>query len=123
MNHDSYRAHVIRLYLDLQHTPAVATDNDWAVAADLERKSVPLEIVAHALRLATLRRNPHGAATPGDHVHSLSYYRRVIANLAPDELEPDYIDYVERRFRLVVTQTPPDKPRTENQNPAVSRSR
>ena len=122
MNVASYRAQVIQLYIDLPDTPEDASSNDWAVAADLDRRTVPLETVAHALRLATLRRFANDAAFSPGLVNSLAYYRRVIANLTPDELHPDYVAYVEERFRRLM-QPQPEEERSESRIPALLDSR
>lgn len=122
MNGASYRAQIIQLYLGLPDTPDDASLNDWAVAADLDRRNVPLETVVHALRLATLRRFTKEAGLSGGLVNSLAYYRRVIANLTSDELHEDYVAYVEDRFRRL-TRPKPEETRSESQNPAHLDSR
>lgn len=93
----AYLGAVLRLYLDAPGAPRNASRNDWAVAATLYARAVPLATLAHAVRLATLRR-----ARPGESlepVRSLAYYRRVLDHLTPDELQPDYVGYVQRRYQ------------------------
>jgi hypothetical protein len=123
MTDRSYLVQVIQLYLDLPGTPNVAHDNDWAVAAGFLRQNVSLHTIAHALRLATLRRHSDDAATPPETVHSLAYYRRVIANLTSHELDPDYIAYIEKRFSRFLIQPPPQKTLSENRNTALLENR
>ena len=94
-----YLAAALRLYLDSPGAPEKASRADWAVAATLHQRAIPLEALVHAIRLATLRR-----ARPGESpepVRSLAYYRRVLDDLTPEELDPGYIDYVEHRYRAL----------------------
>ncbi len=68
---------------------------DWAVAGTLYRLGIPLQTVAHAIRLAALRRHLRepdlGSLEP---IHSLAYYRTVIDQLDPLALDPGYIQHV-----------------------------
>lgn len=96
MNRRQYLSEVIRLYLDAPDTPDRPARNDWAIAGDLFRRGIPLELVAHAIRLATLRRLTNPCPPT---VHSLAYYRAVLDRLEPAELDPGYITYVNARYR------------------------
>jgi hypothetical protein len=98
---NAYLAAAIRLYLDLPGAPPRASRTDWAVAATLHDRGVSLHTLAHALRLATLRRLRPGE--PREPVRSLAYYRRVFERLTPDDLDPGYVDYVARRYRDLLT--------------------
>ena len=95
----SYLAAAIRLYLDSPGAPRRASRSDWAVATNLYDRGVPLEILAHVVRLATLRRHRPGTAL--EPVHSLAYYRRVLDQLTPEALEPGYVDYVARSYEAL----------------------
>ena len=95
----SYLAAAIRLYLDSPGAPRRASRSDWAVATTLYNRGVPLEILAHVVRLATLRRHRPGAAP--EPVHSLAYYRRVLDQLTPEALEPGYVHYVARSYEAL----------------------
>lgn len=113
MTRNAYLAELLRLYLDAPDTPRRPSRHDHHVAAELYRQGVSLELLAHAVRLATLRRL-HRAHPP---IHSLAYYRAVLQRLSADELQPAYVDYVRdayRRFRLI------SQPRPDSQNPALS---
>lgn len=102
----AYLAAAVRLYLDLPGAPDRAHRTDWAVAATLHDHGVSLHTLAHALRLATLRRLRPGE--PLEPVRSLAYYRRVLDHLTPDDLDPGYVDYVARRYReLLASPTQP----------------
>jgi hypothetical protein len=89
----SYLREVIRLYLQAPDTPSRAARSDWAVAADLFARNVPLTAIAQAIRIASLRRRLR-EGTPLPPIGSLAYFRRVLEQLAPDELDPDYAAYV-----------------------------
>lgn len=128
----SYLAAAIRLYLDLPGAPRRASRADFSVAATLHARGVRLDTLAHALRLATLRRTlrcPHDP--PLEPVGSLAYYRRVLDHLTPDALDPGYVDYVHHKYQQLLQSLPdPPPPSLTNRpsqnalpdrhNPAVS---
>ena len=95
-----YRAELIRLYLDAPHTPPRPRPRDWAIAGQLYQANVPLEELAHAIRLATLRRHISSESLPP--IHSLAYYRTVHRALTNDELDPIYIRYIQLRHRSLL---------------------
>lgn len=124
MNRRRYLATLIRLYLAQPAAPTRASRQDWAVAQTLYHRGVPLDRLAHAIRLATLRRFVR-AGQPPPPVRCLAYYRDVLDQLTPEELEPHYVDYVEHRYRrllpLLPTPASDRRPaRSHRQNPAVS---
>lgn len=126
MNRQDYLAALLRLYLEQPDTPDLPRRGDWAVAADLYRQGVPLETVAHAIRLATLRRLQRDpAAPPLAPIRSLAYYRTVLATLTPEDLEPTYVAYLARqhalRLRLLSTlaSSADSKARLDRQIPAL----
>lgn len=96
----AYLAAAIRLYLALPDAPRRATRSDWAIAATLYNRAVPLETLAHVLRLATLRRLRTGEAT--EPVHSLAYYRSVLDHLTADALDPGYVEYVACKYDEII---------------------
>jgi len=95
----SYLAAAIRLYLDSPGAPRRASRSDWAVATTLYNRGIPLGVLAHVVRLATLRRHRPGTAL--ELVHSLAYYRRVLDHLTPEALEPGYVDYVASTYEAL----------------------
>ena len=113
MNRRDYLAALMRLFLAQPGAPPRASRNDWAAAQDLYARGVDLAELAHAVRLATLRR----LAAPRAHrpVRCLAYYGRVLEQLGPDELDPAYVDYVARRHAHL---TPPSA-RSDRQNRAL----
>ncbi len=125
MSRENYLAEALGLYLEAPDTPSRASRRDWAIAADLYRRGVRLEELAHAIRLATLRRRVNSPDRPSDQIHSLAYYRTVLLRLGDDDLHPHYVDYIRQKhdgLRITDTAENP-KPRLRSQNPALSRSR
>ncbi len=95
MKRTDYLAEVIRLYLRAPDTPRKARRRDWAVAATLYKLGIPLQTVAHAIRLAALRRYLRDPDLgPLEPIHSLAYYRTVIDQMDPLALDPGYIEHV-----------------------------
>ena len=125
MARDQYLAAALGLYLEAPDTPSRASRRDWAIAADLYRSGVRLEELAHAIRLATLRRRVNSPSRPIETIHSLAYYRTVLQRLTDDDLHPDYVDYIRHKHDgLSTTDTEEHrKPRLHSQNPALSRRR
>lgn len=106
MTRRSYLAALIRLYLGQPGAPPRASRQDWALAQTLFARGVSLHDFAHAVRLATLRRLSH-QGPPLPPVGCLAYYQQVLAQLTPDELDPDYVTYVAQRHQdLLHTDTP-----------------
>lgn len=96
MTRADYLAAVIDAYLSAPDTPARASRSDWAIASALFTKNVPLEILLHAIRLATLRRLDSGSLGP---ISSLAYFRHVALRLTEHELSPAYLAYVHSTFQ------------------------
>lgn len=116
MSRHAYVAELLRLYLEAPGTPLRPSRHDRRLAAELYRQGVSLDHLAHAIRLATLRRLDR-AHPP---IHSLAYYRVVLKRLSADELDPGYVAYVlDAHQRLCLT----SEPRIDSQNPALSRRR
>ena len=95
MTRADYLAEIIRLYLLAPDTPDEARSRDWAIAGTFYRQGIPLQTVAHAIRLAVLRRHRRDPDLgPLEPVHSLAYYRTVLRQLDPLALDPGYIEFV-----------------------------
>ena len=114
MTRGEYLARAIRLYLQAPDTPKRPRRRDWAIASDLYNRSVPLDHLDHAIRLATLRRKLTCQPQRLEPIHSLAYYRAVLDALPEEALEPGYVDYVSDRYRRLLTKT-----RLHRQNPAL----
>ncbi len=116
-----YLVAALRLYLDSPGAPAKASRADWALAATLHQRDIPLDALAHAIRLATLRRARPGE--PLEPVRSLAYYRHVLDLLTPEELDPGYVDYVHYRYRAhlaALQRQPPTAALSDRQIHALS---
>lgn len=112
----AYLAEAIRLYLDLPGAPRRVSRNDFAVAATLHARAVPLETLAHAMRLATLRRTLRCSGDPPlEPVGSLAYYRRVLDNLTPEALDPGYVAYVKYKYQELLAARAGDSHPPEHQ--------
>ena len=100
MNRAEYLAEVIRLYLQAPDTPQKASRSDWAIAAHFYSKEIPLENVAHTIRIASLRRHLRDTKLENlEPIHSLAYFRRVLDALQPDALDPGYVQYVNLSYQ------------------------
>lgn len=101
MNRTEYLAEVIRLYLQVPDTPQKARRQDWAIAAHFYTQAIPLEHVAHAIRIAALRRHMRDSQLGNlEPIHSLAYFRQVLNALQPEALEPGYVQYVSLRYQM-----------------------
>ena len=97
MRRNEYLAELLRLYLEAPDTPSRPSRRDRTLADHLCRQGVRLDHLAHAIRLATLRRRL-GLLPQPEPIHSLAYYRTVLERLSAEDLEPGYIDYVQQRY-------------------------
>ena len=97
---DSYVRLIRDLYLKLPITANRFNQSDRLVAAELYRRSVPLDLIRSAFVLAAARRltrNPN--APPLTPVRSLRYFLPVIDELRAQPLPPRYIEYLESKLR------------------------
>lgn len=109
MNPSLYLLTALRLYCDAPDTPQHPTARDHEVALDLQRRGVSLDHLAHAIRLATLRRHLRAPdLQPLEPVQSLNYYRRVLEHLEPAAFDPGYVEYVAWRYRDLLQQLAPN---------------
>ena len=119
MRREQYLAEILRLYSEAPDTPSRPSRRDGALAGLLYRQGVRLDHLAHAIRLATLRRRLGQQAQP-EAIHSLAYYRVVLHRLSDNELDPDYVGYIKTRYRLLgLNPSLALKPRTRSRNPAL----
>jgi hypothetical protein len=97
---DHYVRLIRDLYLKLPITANRFNQSDRLVAAELHRRSVPIELVRSAFVLAAARRltrNPN--APPLTPVRSLRYFLPVIDEIRAQPLPPRYIEYLESKLR------------------------
>lgn len=100
MSRTEYLAEVIRLYLQAPDTPQKASRRDWAIAAHFYSQTIPIENIAHAIRIASLRRHMRDTEFGNlEPIHSLAYYRTVLEGLQPEALDPGYVQYVSFRYQ------------------------
>jgi len=103
MTRKAYLAAVIKLYLNAPGSPRRASRADWAIAATLYQSQVPIERIAHAIRLASVRKTLSSDSTNATPlVRSLAYYRAVSQRLSSDETKTGYVDYVKHRYRSLL---------------------
>lgn len=119
MNRRRYLAAVIRLFLDQPGAPPRASRQDWAVAQTLFTRGVSLHDFTHTVHLATLRRLTR-TGQPLPPIRCLAYYRSVLDQLTPDDLDPDYVSYIAHRYRTLLDASPAHPARSDRQNPAGS---
>jgi len=104
MTRKAYLAAVMRIYLAAPGSPAKASRSDWAIAATLFERNIPIERFAHAVRLASVRRflSTRQDEPPAQEVRSLAYYRMVLQRISVAESQGGYVGYVESKFRLLL---------------------
>ncbi len=95
MSRKDYLTQVIASYLDCPDTPSKARRRDWAIATTFYKQNIAATTVAHAIRLATLRRHRRD---PGlerlEPIHSLAYFRPLVEHLHQAPHDPGYVEYV-----------------------------
>ena len=116
MTRNAYPAELLRLYREAPDTPRRPSRRDLRLAAELYRQGVSLDHLAHAIRLATLRRLHHPRPRPLEAIHSLAYYRTVLQRLSADERDSDYVNYVHYTHQQLRLSS---QPRPRSQNPAL----
>lgn len=92
-----YVQRVLERYRRLPHTLGHVRPSDRELAADLERRAIPLHLVEAALCLAALRRILRPASAPPlPPIRSLHYIRPILEQLHDDPPPPQYLDYLHR---------------------------
>ena len=95
MTRERYLQQVIESYLDSPDTPENARRRDWAIATAFYKQSVAPATLAHAIRLATLRRHRRDPdLEPLEPIGSLAYFRPLIEQLHQTPHDPGYVEYV-----------------------------
>ena len=95
MTREQYLRKVIDSYLDSRDTPSKARRLDWAIATTFYHKDIPHATIAHAIRLATLRRHRRDAQLKQlEPIRSLAYFRPLIEHLLNEPPDPGYVEYV-----------------------------
>jgi hypothetical protein len=117
VNRQPYQRAAIDLYLEAPGTPDRANRRDWAIAGELHRRMVPLERLAHAIRLASVRRLATGLDNDRPSVNSLAYYRAVVERLSPQDCSQEYVAYIGAKYEVILERT---RSRTATTKSAVS---
>jgi hypothetical protein len=95
----SYVAEILRLYCRLPDTPDRPRPLDRRLAAALEQRRVPLDLVRDAFLLATARRI-FSASAPLPAIRSLHYFLPILEEVQRQPLDPGYLEYLRRRLSV-----------------------
>ncbi len=95
-----YVGKVLSLYLELPETPLRTNLYDQKCAAELQFRSVPLDLIEAAFLLGSLRRllRPPGAL-PLSPIRSLAYFQPVIDELLACPLSDNYVGYLRTKMK------------------------
>jgi len=95
-----YVGKVLSLYLELPETPLRTNLYDQKCAAELQFRSVPLDLIEAAFLLGSLRRllRPPGAL-PLSPIRSLAYFQPVIDELLACPLSDNYVGYLRAKMK------------------------
>ena len=95
MTRKQYLEQIIESYLDSPDTPTKARRRDWAIATSFYKQGIDPPTLAHAVRLATLRRHRRDPKLEAlEPIYSLAYFRPLVQRLHKDPHDPDYVEYV-----------------------------
>ena len=117
MTLQSYCAAALALYRSQPDTPSRASRNDRKVAEDLFHRGLSIDLLAHVMRLAHLRRSDNPGLGP---IRSLAYYRAVFDSLTPEELHPGYVTYLAASYARRAAAAEKDDAFPDRRNHAVS---
>jgi hypothetical protein len=95
---------LLRLYLQLPHTPSRTSRYDRRLAQELQQRRIPWEVVETAFLLAMARRclrDPSLAPLPP--IRSLHYFLPVIEEVLTGDISPDYVRYLKRKLSPYLT--------------------
>lgn len=100
LDRSTFVAAVLAAYRSTPDTPGRTRPADRKLAGELYEDQVPLEVIRAALALATLRRAfRHADADPLEPVHSLHYFKPVVAEILRSPPNPVYLAHVQRRLQ------------------------
>jgi hypothetical protein len=93
----SYVLEVLRLYCRLPDTPDRPRPSDRHLAAELERRRVPLDLIRVAFVLGIARRlsSPRAPLPP---IRSLHYFLPILAEAQQQPPDPGYVEYLHQRL-------------------------
>ena len=91
---------ILRLYLQLPHTPTRYRPSDRRLAIELQARQISIEVIESAFLLSTLRRLYRSRDLPAlTPIRSLAYFMPTIDELLHQTLSLGYIDYLRGKFR------------------------
>ncbi len=93
----SYVTQILRLYCRLPDTPDRPRPQDRRLAAELQRRQVPLDLVHAALVLGTARRlaSPNAPLPP---IRSLHYFLPILDEVQREPPDPGYVELLRQRL-------------------------
>ena len=96
----AFVAAVLAAYRSTPDTPGRTRPADRKLADHFFEAQVPLAVIRAALALATLRRASRpDDADPLEPVHSLHYFKPVVAEILKSPPDPVYLAHVQRRLQ------------------------
>jgi hypothetical protein len=93
----AYVAEVLRLYCLLSDTPDRPRPPDRRLAAELDRRRVPLDLIRAAFVVATARRL-FSPSAPLPAIRSLNYFLPILEELQRKPVDPGYVEHLRRRL-------------------------
>src|SRR3712207_3411490 len=104
MEQREYVGRLLEAYRSTPGTCGVVRRADRLVAAQLQRRGVPLGAVENALALAATRRliRPDGAP-PLPPIRSLAYFLPVIDEVLATDVSPAYYEHVRSKLQRLTT--------------------
>jgi hypothetical protein len=96
----NYLDYVLEVYTLLPDTPSRPRPADRMLARQLAQQHVPLALVIAAILLGNARRE--GAKHPLGPIRSLYYFLPILEELQREQVDPAYLDYLERRSRAIL---------------------
>lgn len=99
MTRYDYIERVIRLYRQAPDTPENPRRGDRTIAGQFHQQRVPIEIIEHAIELASIRRRMRSPEyQPLEPIRSLAYLRPLIQHLLRTGVDDNYRQYVAARY-------------------------
>lgn len=99
MTRNEYIERVIRLYRQAPDTPDNQRRGDRTIASQFHQQRVPIEIIEHAIALASIRRRMRlPEYQPLEPIRSLAYLRPLIEHLLRTGVDDGYRQYVAARY-------------------------
>jgi hypothetical protein len=100
LSREEYIEKVLWAYRQTPGTTGTVRRPDRQLAAQLQERGVPVEVVENALILAATRRliRPEGAPSLGT-IRSLAYFSSVIEEVLTSPISPGYFQYLRQKIQ------------------------